>query len=254
MSNDLIIANLQVLLKDAQMSNNTTDHFRVRAYQKALKAIKGCTYPLTSGKVAQQLDGVGKKIADKIQEIIDTGKLHQVDELGPDQLIKVTTITEFGKIWSVGPVKAQKLWDVGARSIEDIKNNFKYLLTNNQKVGLKYFNDLQKRSPRDHVTDIVKIIQKEIMQIRKELDWDVIFRVCGSYRRRLDSCGDIDILLCGGDILNELVNRLTLNRVIIKTLGIGPTKYLGLVKTTAGIAFRIDMEIIKKHEWPFALL
>ncbi len=256
-TNDLIIANLQVLLKEAQSSKEIKDRFRARAYRNAIKAIQNCNYQLESGKDALQLNGIGQKIADKIQEIIDTGQLHQVDELGAEQLEKTKTLTLFAAIWGVGPVKAQELWDMGARSINEVEEDYQHLLNDNQKIGLKYFHDLQQRAPRWQVEEIAKKVTAEIRQIQRDLGWSVKSRICGSFRRKVETCGDMDILLCetfNKPVLNELVDRLTKTGLLIETLGIGPTKYMGITRTSTGVAFRIDMEVIKPHEWPFALL
>jgi len=256
-TNALITANLQVLLKEAQSSKETKDRFRARAYRNAIKALENCSYELESGKDALQLPGIGKKIADKIQEIIDTGKLHQVDELGADQLERTKILTEFTAIWGVGPVKAQELWDMGARSIEDIKEDHQHLLNDNQKIGLRYFDDLKERIPRWQVEEIARKVTAEVRQIQRDLGWSVKSRICGSYRRKVATCGDMDVLLCETNdqpVLNEIVDRLTKAGLLIETLGIGPTKYMGVTKTSTGAAFRIDMEVIKPHEWPFALL
>jgi DNA polymerase/3'-5' exonuclease PolX len=257
MSNDLIISNLQVLLKEAQTSKEKNDRFRVNAYRKAIKLISELNYPITSGKQAQQLEGIGKKIADKIQEILDTGELHQVEELGPEIIAKTKTLTLFNNIWGVGPVKAQELWDAGARSLKDIRENYKYLLNANQILGLKYFKDLQKRIPCWQVKEIAIKVKEEIRQICQELHWDVVSRVCGSFRRRLETCGDMDMLMYekkGHGILKELVDRLTRKKILTDTLGIGPSKYMGITKTSTGDAFRVDFEVIEEKEWPFALL
>lgn len=258
MSNDLIVANLQVLLKDAQGSREPKDKFRAKAYQNAIKAIKNCNYPLTSGKDAQKLEGVGKKIADKIQEILDTGELTQVQILGPDQLTKTKTLTLFSNIWGVGPVKAKELWATGARSIEDVEQNCQYLLTDNQRIGLKYFADLQQRVPRKQVTGIYRSIIDQLDLLKIRYGWKINVRACGSYRRKEETCGDMDILLCETSgkkhVLKTLVERLIECKIVYETLGIGPTKYMGITRTSRGTAFRIDMEIIKVHEWPFALL
>lgn len=254
MSNTLIIANLQVLLKEARSSKDTKDRFRAKAYANAIKSIGNSSSELKSGKDALLLPGIGKNIAEKIQEIIDTGVLHQVDS---DKLEQTKVLSLFATIWGVGPVKAQALWDAGARTISDIENSFQHLLNDNQKIGLKYFDDLQQRVPRSKVEEIAKTINNQIRKIQTKLKWVVKSRVCGSYRRKAETCGDMDILLCEDDnnpVLSELVARLTKTGLLIETLGIGPTKYMGITRTSTGVAFRIDMEVIKPHEWPFALL
>lgn len=256
-TNALIIANLQVLLKTAQSSTETKDRFRARAYRNAIKAIKDCGHQIESGKDAQQLNGVGKQIASKIQEIIDTGKLKQVDDLGGEQLEKTKILGQFTGVWGVGPVKAQELWDMGARSIEDIKTDYQHLLNDNQLRGLKYYDDLQKRIPRKEVLKISRKILSVVRQIQSDFEWSIKARVCGSFRRKAETCGDMDVLLCEADnnkIMTELVDRLTVSGILIETLGLGDTKYLGITKTSDGTAFRIDMEMVRPEEWPFAML
>ena len=259
MSNELIVSNLQVLLKEAQSSNVAKDRFRANAYRKAIKAISNLDYPLESGKDALELAGVGKKIAEKIQEIIDTGELHQVEELGPEKLEKTKVLTAFNKIWGVGPVKAATLWDAGARSIADISKNKKLqgLLNDNQKVGLKYYEDLQKRIPRWQVDELKKKIMNQIRSFNTETGLKVRARVCGSYRRKAQNSGDMDLLITEETdipVLNGIVDKLTNTGIIIETLGLGPSKYMGIVKTSDGTAFRLDIEAVKMAEWPFALV
>ena len=108
--NNLIISNLQVLLKTVQASlkdikdpkEKTACNFRIKAYQNAIKAITNCDHELISGKDAEKLPGIGKKTAEKIQEIIAsqlgvdaeevTPEASFVDDLGADSLDTVELI------------------------------------------------------------------------------------------------------------------------------------------------------------------
>jgi len=255
--NELIVNNLQVLLDEAQSSKEVKDKFRVKAYKNAIKQIKAEKNSITSGKDALKLPGIGKKIADKIDEIIKTGKLHQVESLG-EKLDFNNAINLFKKIWGVGPVKAKELWGAGARNIDDIQNKpaiFK-LLTENQKIGLKYFNDLQQRIDRNSIEYKVLEIKKVIQEYCIKNGCDLYYRFCGSYRRRLPTVGDMDLLIAeknNKNIFASLVKYLIDREIIIESLGLGPTKFLGIIKVN-GIAFRLDIEFVNIEEWPFALV
>lgn len=255
MPNKTIIDNLKVLLTDAKASKEAKDKFRARSYANAIKAIEKCDYEIESGKEALKLSGIGKGIAEKIQEIIDTGSLKQVSDLGEEIVNKTVVIGNFCKIWGVGPAKAEELWKAGARSVDDVHSHMD-LLTTNQKIGLKYFDDLQKRIPRVKVKDLGKKIAHVIEELEKERGWTVERTICGSYRRRVETCGDMDVLLCeesNVEILADIIKRLQELEVLDVTLAIGPTKYMGLAKVD-GVMFRVDMEVIPPVEWPFALL
>lgn len=56
----------------------------------------------------------------------------------------------FGEVWGVGPATALKLYDKGHRTLEDLKNDPS--LTNAQKLGLQYFDDIKTRIPRHEVS------------------------------------------------------------------------------------------------------
>lgn len=63
--------------------------------------------------------------------------------------LKVRTISLFGEVWGIGPATALKLYDKGYRTLDDLKNDDS--LTHAQKIGLKYFDDINTRIPRHEV-------------------------------------------------------------------------------------------------------
>ena len=246
--NSQIVEALEILLNEAKRGTASSDPFRVKAYAKAITVVKSAPHEITSGEQAVAL-GVGKKIAEKIDEIVATGSLRQIRNV---DLSKAEVTTEFGKIWGVGPVKARALYDAGARTITDVRERFSQLLNDKQRIGLRYFEDLQKRASRSLVDGVVQKIRAELA---KNPGWrNLQFEVCGSYRRLSESCGDMDILLCGEGILEPLVEQLQKRGILAETLAIGPTKYMGITKLADGSAFRIDMEVISREKWPYALL
>jgi Helix-hairpin-helix domain len=75
--NQFILEELDKLLKQNQTLG---ERFRARAYEKAIKAIKGYRKTIKSGKEAKKIEGVGGRTAEKIQELIDTGRIQKADE------------------------------------------------------------------------------------------------------------------------------------------------------------------------------
>lgn len=68
----------------------------------------------------------------------------------------------------------------------------KELLTRQQQIGLHYYDDFSERIPRTEVTQLAALVRLAVDGI------DPLMRmeVCGSYRRGLATCGDMDILFC----------------------------------------------------------
>jgi nucleotidyltransferase/DNA polymerase involved in DNA repair len=67
-------------------------------------------------------------------------------------------------VWGVGPVKAKQLYDAGIRSIEDLRKK-QHLLTDMQKIGLKYHEDFSEKIPRDEVTQLLERLKKTAVKI-----------------------------------------------------------------------------------------
>lgn len=55
----------------------------------------------------------------------------------------------FGEVWGIGPATALKLYEKGHRSLEDLKSDD--TLIKSHILGLKYFDDIKTRIPRDEV-------------------------------------------------------------------------------------------------------
>jgi len=85
------------------------------------------------------------------------------------------------KVWGVGSQTATSLYEKGIKDIETLRKH-QYLLTDNQKVGLKYFEDFEQRIPRDEIGEIVQIITEKVNELAGGPGiYDVT--CCGSYRR-----------------------------------------------------------------------
>ncbi|KAL3631061.1 hypothetical protein CASFOL_024045 [Castilleja foliolosa] len=176
------------------------------SYYKAIPVIEKLPFKIESADHVKDLPGIGKSLQDHIQEIVNTGKLSKLEHFEKDE--KVRTINLFGEVWGIGPATAVKLYEKGYRTLDDLKNDES--LTNSQKLGLKYFDDIRTRIPRNEVKVMESIIQKAGQEILPE----VVIVCGGSYRRGKASCGDMDIVITHDDgkshvgFLPKLVRRL----------------------------------------------
>ncbi|KAH9985907.1 Nucleotidyltransferase [Russula vinacea] len=136
------------------------------------------------------LNGVGQKTALKIMEIIDTGALRRVDA---ERTEDVAAVQLFQGIYGVGQSTAYAWYFAGCRTLEDIKERkFGIELSQAQVLGLKYYDDINTRMPREEATEIFG----EIKSIALSLDPKLFVDIMGSYRRRGKStCGDIDVMI-----------------------------------------------------------
>ncbi|XP_037618540.1 DNA polymerase lambda [Sebastes umbrosus] len=165
------------------------DRWRVLGYSKAVNALKSYHKPITSYQEACQIPGIGKKMADKIDEIMESGHLRKLDNLGE----AVPVLELFTNIWGAGAKTAQLWYQQGFRTLEDIRT--KAHLSNTQKIGLKHYDDLLDRMPREEAAAIEKVIKDAVQAI----DPGLVAMACGSYRRGKATCGDVDVLISHPD-------------------------------------------------------
>ncbi|PUZ61524.1 hypothetical protein GQ55_4G283000 [Panicum hallii var. hallii] len=182
------------------------DDRRSFSYYKAIPVIEKLPFKIVSAEQVKDLPTIGKSLKDHINEIVTTGKLSKLEHFENDE--KVRTISLFGEVWGVGPATALKLYEKGHRTLDDLRKDES--LTNAQRIGLKYFDDIRQRIPRHEVSEMEKFLQ----DVGKDILPGVIIVCGGSYRRGKTSCGDMDIVITHPDgeshvgFLPKFVQRL----------------------------------------------
>jgi len=68
------------------------------------------------------------------------------------------------------------------------------MLSDNQIIGLKYYEDFKDEIPRAEITNIYNRIIKTAKELFKEDFEHMIFEVSGSYRRGKEFSNEIDLL------------------------------------------------------------
>lgn len=129
------------------------------AYRKAAKQLSQLKTRVSSGKEAEELPGIGKGIAHKIDEILSTGGVEKIKEARTDDTVRA--LEELARVPGIGHANAKKLVDEGITSVEELRKN-QHLLNDNQKTGLKYLEDIETPIPRARVTEIGKYLEKQL--------------------------------------------------------------------------------------------
>jgi DNA polymerase/3'-5' exonuclease PolX len=105
---DIIIKELETISKKEAMEKN---FFKVRAYKKVINQLKELE-SVVSMKDLQNIEGIGIKIRDKIEEILKTGKLKSAEKarkILKNGSSKIEIYDELLKIHGIGIVKAKEL-------------------------------------------------------------------------------------------------------------------------------------------------
>uniref|UniRef100_A0A3Q1M4A8 DNA polymerase n=1 Tax=Bos taurus TaxID=9913 RepID=A0A3Q1M4A8_BOVIN len=177
---------LEVLAKAYSVQG---DKWRALGYAKAINALKSFHKPVTSYQEAFGIPGIGKRMAEKIVEILESGHLRKLDHISES----VPVLELFSNIWGAGTKTAQMWYHQGFRSLEDIRNQA--CLTTQQAIGLKHYDDFLDRMPREEAAEIEQTVRKAAQALNPGL----LCVACGSYRRGKATCGDMDVLLTHPD-------------------------------------------------------
>lgn len=235
------------------------DKGRTIAYGKVIGALQTIDKPIKSISDVQGVRGIGPKVMSKIKEFLDTGEIESVktaktemskkNKLTKEQQI----INKFEKIWGIGPSKAKSLYDRGMRSMKDLRDNLT-LLTTQQRIGLKYYHDLQKKIPRETITSLYVVISYYLHSILGKNNYT--FVVAGSYRRGELESGDMDCLISTKKYtLPKIVRILKKHGIITDVLSMKDTKFMGIAHCPGGgLNIRLDIEYVPEESWGSALL
>lgn len=225
------------------------EKYRSSAYKKAAKTVKMHPTQLTSGKEALKLPGIGIKIAAKIDEIIETQQLQKLQSYYNDPEIKA--LDELASIPGIGPAKAKKLMDRGIMTIQQLRNNPEELnkLTHYAKIGLKYYDDLKQKIPRDEMN----IIEQYILYIIHNINPLLTATIAGSYRRKLSQSSDVDVLVSSLDwklstqsrpqSMNEFIDQMKEDGFIVDIINAKIRKVTAIVRLNPIILRKLNLPI-----------
>lgn len=256
--NQELIDELRVLEKYYKLKSK--DSFREIAYHRAIASIQTLDTKITDMSQVRGLRGVGKAISAKIKDYIDNGYIRQVrdildaehDEYDDDEEERVKS--SFRAIWGVGRKKADELWDAGFRSIDELRTDTSYL-TRNQKIGLKYYDDLLTPIPRKYI-DVLQVgIRYVLSKVYGVSNFQMT--VAGSYRRGMKVSGDMDFVICSSKFdLKQCVRTLMKYGIVSETLAISDGKFQGIARCPSGqwFSIRLDIEFVSEEEWGSTLL
>jgi DNA polymerase beta len=254
----LIISKLEDLKKIYQLDDDKK--WNLHALSNAINSIKKYDKNIVSGEILQkEIKGIGDKISKRINEILETGTLKELNnDKDNNDLENILLIT------GVGNVRAKKWLTLGCKNIDDVKEAIisgKIKTTHHIDIGIKYYYDFQKKIPRTEI-DIMKILLNNLI---KKIDKDLIFEICGSYRRGALESGDIDVLISHHNYISnieeqkfliKIVKDLTKAKFIIGNLtSKGNTKFMGVCKLeNYNIARRIDIRVVNYNSFFTSLI
>ncbi|KAJ6036316.1 hypothetical protein N7540_000595 [Penicillium herquei] len=204
---------IEILQQMSDYYEGMADHWRSFSYRRAINALRRQTEKIVTRKQARSIRGIGERLADKIEEIVLTDRLRQLDNTNSTPEDRI--LQQFVGIYGVGLTQAYKWLGQGFRSLEDLLTNAQ--LSPNQRIGVDHYHDFMQRIPRKEVEAHGVIVQNAVHSI----DPDMQVIIAGSYRRGALDSGDIDVLITKPDTSLDHIRSLMKDQVIPKLFADG---------------------------------
>jgi DNA polymerase (family 10) len=232
--------------------------FRVRAYRNAVRTITELATPIermvADGDDLTALPGIGKELARHITELVTTGEMGVLTELRESV---PSTLVQVMRLPGVGPKSARKLWDeLGVETVEELKkaaedgrvSELKGFGEKKQALIISGIEQFSRHSARHRLDEADRFVAP-LLEHLSALPEAKKVEVAGSYRRRRETVGDIDILVLSSapeSVMQAFVSYPSVGRV----LAAGETR--GSVVLRSGL--QVDLRVVPAESYGAALV
>ncbi|GAA1900829.1 DNA polymerase/3'-5' exonuclease PolX [Streptomyces sodiiphilus] len=232
------------------------DAFKARAYEKAARAVAG--HPADIGRLDEadlrQIPGVGRSIAGKITEYLETGRIPALEETRTQI---PPGVRELVAVPDLGPRKAMTLHrELGVSSVDELAAAARAGRVRDLKgfgerteAHILHGVELMRQAGDRILLDAATGIAGEIAAALREVPGCADCAPAGSLRRMKETVGDIDILVAARDP-GPFMEALTRLPLAAETVVHGDKKTS--VRTSAGL--QVDLRVLPPEAWGSGLL
>ncbi len=235
--------------------------FRIRAYRNAARTIGSLSRSISSmveaGENLAILPGIGADLAEKIRVIVQTGTLPLLEELKKELSPELSALLE---IPGLGPRRVKILYDkLGIRTVDELLNaaeegkvrdlpGFGAKTEEGILEEIRRLEETKKAGRRVKLAvaeEVVEPVMSYLQKTKGVLEVDV----AGSYRRRKETVGDLDILVAcaeGCPIMDKFVGYEDVEKV----LSHGTTRSSVVFRS----GLQVDLRVVEKECYGAALL
>ncbi len=221
--------------------------FRIRAYRNAARTIETSGYDFTKlvqeGYDLSRLPDIGDRIAKKIAEIVTTGKLQKLEELKKEF---PPHILDLLKIEGIGPKRARALYEkLGIGSLEELRkaaeeHRIRELPGFDVKTEEKILKGvvLYKKEGKRFLYSQAEPFARALYDHLKKFPAIQRLSVAGSFRRRKETVGDLDIVATSEDPLGAM-DHFTSFAGIGEVVSKGDTRSTIILENNLQVDFRV---------------
>lgn len=231
--------------------------FRVRAYRNAARTIGDLGTDVTTwmarGMPLTDIPGIGDDLANKVQEIVETGGCKCLERLEKDV---PPAVTQLLRVPGLGPKRVKILWhDLDVQTLEQLlqaaqAGRIRDLPGFGEKTEQKILEAVQHRlaeAPRMKLATAAQYAEPLAAHLRGA---KFVEQVCvtGSYRRMRETVGDLDLVAVAADA-GPVMDRFTAYADVARVLSSGSTRSTVTLKS----GLQVDLRVVPAESWGAAL-
>lgn len=231
--------------------------FRVRAYRNAALSLRGFGQDLATllqqGEALPKLPGVGKELESKIREIVATGRSATLDELHrriPAGLVALTRIP------GLGPRRVQALHrHLGIETLDQLREaaeqgRIRTLPGFGARTEARILEAVRARLDTGRRFRLATAMQyaEPLAEYLRQIPGVSQVVVAGSYRRRMETVGDLD-LLATATAKSPIMERFTAYGEVQEVLSQGPTRSTVILRS----GLQVDLRVVPEESFGAAL-
>ncbi|WP_145363358.1 DNA polymerase/3'-5' exonuclease PolX [Stratiformator vulcanicus] len=229
--------------------------FRVRAYRNAARTIESLTQSLSDmverGEDLEELPNIGKDLAEKLTALVNEGELKQLQELKqrvPPGVLDVLRID------GLGPKKAATLWkELGVTDLDQLQaaaesGDVASLKGFGKKTAEKILANIDRVSDRRFLRVDARNMLEPILETLRAADGIDQVSPAGSYRRRRETVGDLDVLVTAKES-KVAMDTLADHEIVVETLSRGDTK----MRVRLENDLELDLRVVPEQSYGAAM-
>ena len=231
--------------------------FRVRAYRNAARTVSGLGAELNdmvaAGEDLTDLSGIGKELAAKIREILETGTAKALIKL-QERIPK--TVIEMLKLPNLGPKRVRVLYeDLKIKSLKQLskaarKGSIRALEGFGEKTETAILEAIEARAQKEKRYKIaaVKPTVDSLVDFLKKVSGVIDVVTAGSYRRSRETVGDLDILVTARKN-SPVMQRFLEYDEVVTVLSRGATRSSVVLRSD----LQVDVRLVEQSSFGAAL-
>ena len=233
------------------------NRFRIRAYRNAARTLNQLSRPVAdmveAGEDLSELPDIGDDLAGKIEEIVETGSLEMLEEL--EQEID-PALAELTRIPGLGPERVRTLHEaLGVTTREELKTaaqegRVREVEGFGEKTEQNIFDRIEEAGEeRRWLRAAIEPVATSLVAYLDDHDAAEQIDVAGSYRRRKETVGDLDVLVLsdeGAAVMEHFVDYEDVDAVVSQ----GETRSTVTLKSE----INVDVRVVPRESYGAALL